>query len=195
MAKEFVAEYVEGLSALLREIDLEAVERIGTVLWGAYRADRRIFIIGNGGSAATASHFACDLAKGATVSGKRRVRAISLTDNVALMTAIGNDLGYDRLFTEQIANLAGEGDVLVAISASGNSPNILDTLRWARENGVVTVGVLGFEGGEAAKIADHVVIAESRNYGFVEDFHLIFEHARSQWFRQKIENEGVPEAG
>jgi D-sedoheptulose 7-phosphate isomerase len=193
MAREFFAGYVDGLTTLLQELDPDAIDRIGSVLWEAYRDDRSIFIIGNGGSAATASHFACDLAKGATVPGKRRVRATSLTDNVALMTAIGNDIGYEKLFTEQIANLASAGDVLVAISASGNSPNVVDALRWARDNGLVTVALLGFDGGKAATIAEHPAIAESRNYGLVEDFHLIFEHAMSQWLRQKIEAEGMPE--
>lgn len=193
MAREFFAGYVDGLTTLLQELDPDAIDRIGSVLWEAYRDDRSIFIIGNGGSAATASHFACDLAKGATVPGKRRVRATSLTDNVALMTAIGNDIGYEKLFTEQIANLAAAGDVLVAISASGNSPNVVDALRWAQGNGLVTVALLGFDGGKAATIAEHPVIAESRNYGLVEDFHLIFEHAMSQWLRQKIEAEGMPE--
>jgi len=195
MLREFFSRYIDDLTGLLKTIDLDAVERVGAVIWQAYRDGRTVFLIGNGGSAATASHFACDLAKGATVPGKRRVRAVSLTDNVALMTAIGNDIGYEELFTEQIANLARQGDVLVAISASGNSPNILHTLRWAKENGLVTVAVLGFDGGEAAKIAQHVVLAESRNYGLVEDFHLIFEHAVSQWLRQKIEVEGVLETG
>jgi D-sedoheptulose 7-phosphate isomerase len=192
MPKEFFSRYIDELTALLKTIDLDAVERVGSVIWDAYRGGRAVFIIGNGGSAATASHFACDLAKGATVPGKQRVRAASLTDNVALMTAIGNDIGYEQVFTEQLANLAEEGDVLIAISASGNSPNILDALRWGRENGLLTVGVLGFDGGEAATIAEHVVIAESRNYGLVEDFHLILEHAMSQWLRQRIEAEGVP---
>jgi len=193
MAKAFVGEYLQGLTKLLGGIDLDAVDRVGARLWQAYIEDRRIFIIGNGGSAATASHMTCDLAKGATVTGRRRVRAISLTDNVAHMTAIGNDIGYEKLFTEQLANLAEPGDLLVAFTASGNSPNILDALRWARERGVETIGVLGFEGGGAAKLADLCVIARSRNYGFVEDVHLILEHALSQWMRARIEAEGPPE--
>ena len=190
MAGSFVREYLQGLKAVLDETDLDAVDRIGTRLWQAYLDDRRIFIIGNGGSAATASHMTCDLAKGATVPGKRRVRAISLTDNVAHMTAIGNDIGYEKLFTEQLANLAEPGDLLVAFTASGNSPNILDALRWASGKGVETIAVLGFDGGEAAGLADLCVIAHSRNYGFVEDFHLILEHALSQWMRARIETDG-----
>ncbi|MBM3501343.1 MAG: SIS domain-containing protein [Armatimonadetes bacterium] len=192
MAKAFVGQYLQGLIELLGEVDLDAVDRIGARLWRAYIEDRHIFIIGNGGSAATASHMACDLAKGATVPGKRRVRAISLTDNVAHMTAIGNDIGYEKLFTEQLANLAEAGDLLVVFTASGNSPNILDALRWAQGNGVETMGVLGFEGGEAARLTDLCVVARSRNYGFVEDFHLILEHALSQWMRERIEREGPP---
>jgi len=191
MAKAFVADYLDGLTELLGGLDLDAIDRVGGLLWRAYLEDRRIFIIGNGGSAATASHMACDLAKGASVEGKRRMRAISLTDNVALMTAIGNDISYDKLFTEQIINLAHPGDVLLAYTASGNSPNILDTLEWANANGLVTVGILGFGGGKARDLSQHPVVVDSTNYGHVEDFHLIFEHALSQWLREKTESEGV----
>ena len=191
MAKEFVADYLDGLTKLLAELDLDAVDRVGRLLWQAYLDDRTIFIIGNGGSAATASHMACDFAKGATVEGKRRIKALSLTDNVALMTAIGNDISYEKLFTEQIVNLAQAGDVVVAYTASGNSPNIIDTLRWANESGLVSVGILGFGGGKAKDLAQHSVVAESRNYGHVEDFHLIFEHAVSQWMRKKMQADGV----
>ena len=194
MPQDFVGHYLDGLTELLGQTDLDAVGRLGELLWQAYLDDRTLFIIGNGGSAATASHMACDFAKGATVPGRRRVRALSLTDNVALMTAIGNDLSYDQVFTEQLANLARPGDLLVAFSASGNSPSILEALRWARGRGLVTIAVLGFEGGAAAGIAEHTVIFRSRNYGLVEDAHLILEHALSQWLRTKIEAEGVPEA-
>ena len=191
MASEFVAGYLNGLKALLEQTDLEAVDRIGNVIWGAYLEDRAIYIIGNGGSAATASHMACDMGKGAAVAGKRRLRAMSLTDNVSWMTAIGNDVSYEKLFTEQLANFATEGDVLIAFTASGNSPNILDALHWARDHGLTTVGILGFDGGQTAQIAEHAVVSESRNYGFVEDAHLILEHALSQWLRERIESEGV----
>jgi len=193
MAKQFVADYLDRLTQLLAATDLEAVDRIAGLLWEAYLQDRVVFVIGNGGSAATASHMACDFAKGATVAGKRRLRVISLTDNVALMTAIGNDIGYEKLFTEQLAGLARPGDLLVAFTASGNSPSILDALRWARARGVVTVGVLGFEGGAAADLVEHRLIFCSRNYGLVEDAHLILEHSLSQWLRGKIEAEGEPE--
>ena len=110
-----------------------------------------------------------------------------------LLTAIGNDIGYEKVFTEHLANLAESGDLLIVFTASGNSPNILDALRWARQHGLETIGMLGFDGGEAAKLVDLCVIAKSRNYGFVEDLHLILEHALSQWIKAKIEQEG-PEA-
>jgi D-sedoheptulose 7-phosphate isomerase len=190
MAGQFVGQYLESLRALLAQADRAAADEVGRVLWAAYQRDATILVVGNGGSAATASHMACDLAKGATVAGKRRVRALSLTDNVALLTAIGNDISYEKLFTEQLANTARPGDVLVAFSASGNSPSILDALRWAREKGLVTVGILGFDGGSAAGIAEHTVVFRSRNYGLVEDAHLILEHALSQWMRQRVAEEG-----
>jgi len=193
MAADFVSRYMNDLDRLLGETDLEAVGRVGELLWDAYLNDRTIFIIGNGGSAATASHMACDLGKGATVAGKRRLRVMSLTDNVAWMTAIGNDIGYEKLFTEQLANLAAPGALLVAFTASGNSPNILDALRWAKEKDMVSIAVLGFDGGAAAGLADLPLVFRSRNYGLVEDAHLILEHALSQWLRQRIEAEGAPD--
>lgn len=190
MAKAFTEQYLHSLSRALSELDLDAVDRIGSRLWQAYADGRRIFIIGNGGSAATASHMACDLAKGATVPGKPRVRAMSLTDNVAHMTAIGNDIGYEKVFTEQLANLAEAGDLLVVFSASGNSPNILDALRWAKTAGVETIGILGFDGGSAAPLVDLRLIVPSWNYGVVEDCHLVLEHALTQWMRNRIEDDG-----
>ncbi len=134
--------------------------------------------MGNGGSAATAAHFANDLSLGPRVFGGKAYRAISLTDNTALMTAAANDLGYDSVFVEQLKTLLGTGDVVIAISASGDSPNVIRAVEYANEAGAVTIGLTGFDGGRLREIVnEHVHIATPKgDYGPVEDLHLILNH-------------------
>jgi D-sedoheptulose 7-phosphate isomerase len=153
---------------ILRSIDeiIEAGERGSTV-----------FILGNGGSAATASHFACDLAKGTQRPGVRPFRVIALTDNVPLITAWGNDTAYDRIFAEQLRPLVQSGDLVIGISGSGNSPNVLEAMRVARQAGARTIGWTGFRGGKIKDLVDVCVIAPSDSMEQIEDVHLILEHA------------------
>jgi D-sedoheptulose 7-phosphate isomerase len=186
MADPFAREYLSGLRKTLDEINIEDVTRVVEVLLDAYRRGRTIFIIGNGGSAATASHMMCDLAKGCAVEGKPRIRALSLTDNVSIMTAISNDISYEKVFTEQLKVFLEEGDVVLGITASGNSPNILDAIRYAKEHGATTIGFIGFGGGKLKALVDVNVTVSSRNYGHVEDLHCVLEHLISQCLRQKI---------
>jgi D-sedoheptulose 7-phosphate isomerase len=188
MADPFARDYLSGLRTVLDEIDTEDVTRVVETLLDAYRRGRTIFIIGNGGSAATASHMMCDLAKGCGVEGKPRIKALSLTDNVSIMTAISNDVSYEKVFTEQLRVFLEEGDVVLGITASGNSPNILDAIRYANEHGATTIGFIGFGGGKLKALVDVNVTVSSRNYGYVEDVHCILEHLVSQCLRQKIEN-------
>jgi len=187
MADPFVGAYLDGLRALLDEVDPEAVTRCLDRLWEAWRAGRRIFILGNGGSAATASHMMCDLAKGCRVEGRPPVRALSLTDNVAVLTAVANDIAYDRIFVEQLRVFLEPGDVVVVITASGNSPNVLEAARYAASRGAVVVGLIGFGGGRLKDLVDEAVVVSSRNYGHVEDLHCILEHLLSQGLRRRIE--------
>jgi D-sedoheptulose 7-phosphate isomerase len=133
--------------------------------------------VGNGGSASTATHFAADLAKATVVDGQPRLRVLSLTDNAALMTAWANDTSYDRIFAEQLENLIDPGDVVVAFSVSGNSPNVLNAVRAARARGAVTVGLVGASGGSLIDAVDISVQVPSQSYGVVEDCHLVLEHA------------------
>lgn len=186
MAEPFVGEYLTGLQGVLEEIDREAVSRVIEILWEAYRKGRRLFIIGNGGSAATASHMMCDLAKGCAVEGKPLVKALSLTDNVSIMTAISNDVSYEKVFTEQLKVFLEEGDVVIGITASGNSPNILDAVAYANEHGATTIGLIGFGGGKLKGMVDADVTVASKNYGHVEDLHCILEHLISQCLRERI---------
>ena len=148
----FVRDYFTGLKAVIDRVDIAQVVAFVGELERAYNEDRQIFIVGNGGSAGTASHMACDLAK--TVLGKkpdrkrRRFRVMSMTDNVPLITALGNDFGYEHVFTEQLILFARRGDLLVVITGSGNSPNIINAVKMAREMGMRTAGMLGFDGGQ-----------------------------------------------
>lgn len=184
-------EYISELEGALEKIRKEDIEKIIEILAGAYSSERSVFIIGNGGSASTASHFACDLGKGTLERhydmNKKRFRVYSLTDNVALMTAYGNDLSYDDIFAQQLRNLIKNGDILIAITGSGNSKNILKAIKLANDMGAVTVGFLGFDGGKAAEIVDHKIIIASSNYGVIEDLHLVLGHMISQELKKKIE--------
>jgi phosphoheptose isomerase/GT2 family glycosyltransferase len=185
-ARETIAQYRAGLTAVLDTLSDDDVSGFIAYLHTAYEQGKQVFIIGNGGSAATASHLACDLAK--TVLGKvgaleaRRYRVIALTDNVPLITAWSNDLSYETVFAEQLRNLANQGDLLISITGSGNSPNIIAAVKAARELGLKCVGLLGFDGGLIKGMLDHSVLVESDNYGYIEDAHMILCHLATAHF-------------
>lgn len=190
---EYAKQYINALKDGLDRIDLSKVEAIAEVLYQAWRNEKQIFILGNGGSATTASHFACDLGKG-TLSNfykpdQKRFKVMSLTDNVATMLAYGNDLSFDHIFSQQLKNLVKEGDVVIGITASGNSPNVVKALKVANDANATTIGMLGFDGGKAREMSDHFVIFEEKHYGRVEDFHLILEHLVCTFLKEKIEAE------
>jgi len=185
-AGRFARAYLDYLTELLASLDTNEIAAFIDVLLDAREREARIFFIGNGGSAATASHFANDIAIG-TRTWSRPFRAMSLTDNVAVMTAIANDYGYTAIFTAQLKAQMVPGDVVVAISASGNSPNIVDAIQYANERGAVTVGLTGFEGGELKRLAQlcvHVSTAKGE-YGPVEDIHMILDHLAGSFLINK----------
>ncbi|SVD59266.1 uncharacterized protein METZ01_LOCUS412120, partial [marine metagenome] len=153
---EYIASYLTHLTQVLAELDHSTIAKFIELLLQAREARKNIYFIGNGGSAATASHFANDLAIG-TRSKILPFRAMSLTDNTSVITAIGNDFGYEQVFVKQLEACLGSGDLLVAISASGNSPNILKAVEYTKENNGITIGLTGFDGGELKKIVDHVL--------------------------------------
>jgi D-sedoheptulose 7-phosphate isomerase len=189
MIRRYYESYIHNLRSTLDEIDFGVVEEIIHTLLAARRQDKQVFIIGNGGSAMTASHFACDLATwpvGHADEQGRRLRASSLTESVARMTAIANDLSYEDVFVEQLKNYLNPGDVVIVISASGNSPNILKAVRYARSKGAKTIGLLGFGGGRAQEILDVSLVISSKNYGIAEDFHLIMEHVITEIIRRVL---------
>ncbi len=183
---DFIEDYLQSLKSEISRLDKGSIQQAAGLLFSAYLSNRQVFIIGNGGSASTASHFACDLSKGTIVEGKCRIRVTCLNDNTAILTAISNDFGYEHVFSEQLKNLAGNGDVLVAISASGNSANIINGIRLAQDKGVKVIGFTGFDGGMLKQLSDLCVHVGSYNYGQVEDIHLFLCHVISQNLRQKI---------
>lgn len=180
------AEYVAGLKRTLDKMPWDRVEQVVDVLDAARLAGHQVFIFGNGGSASTASHMACDLGKNTVMPGTPRLRTLSLNDNMALFSALGNDYGYENVFVEQLHNLVDTGDVVVAISASGNSQNVIKAINLATERGAITVGLCGFAGGTLAKIVDHAIVAENDCIEQVEDIHLILEHMITSAMRQRM---------
>ena len=171
-------DYLDRVCREVRSLDLEQLEDVSRVIEAAYHAGRFVFIIGNGGSGANASHISEDLAK-ATLrdfEAQKRLRVLSLTDNTAGIMAWGNDEGYDRIFIEQLKNLASPGDVLLAISGSGNSPNVLRAVEWANAQGLTTVGITGFGGGALKPLGHHNLHAGVDDMGMVESLHLVAFH-------------------
>jgi D-sedoheptulose 7-phosphate isomerase len=189
-AGEFARRYLELLAELASSVDQRAIARFIEILLDARRRGARIFFIGNGGSAATASHFANDIAIG-TRSFVQPFRAVSLTDNLAILTAIANDDGYDNVFVRQLQTQMARGDVVVAISASGNSPNVVRAVEWANANGATTVALTGFDGGRLRALATHAVHVPTAKgeYGPVEDMHMVVDHLVSAYLARRVRSE------
>jgi D-sedoheptulose 7-phosphate isomerase len=183
---ENVERYLAGLHAAVEALPRNRLAELGEMLYRTYRNGQQVFTLGNGGSASTASHMAADLAKNTISANMRRFRVLSLNDNQALLTALANDLGYQNVFSEQLKNLIRAGDLLIALSASGNSLNVLNAIRYAQRQCAEVVGILGFQGGEAARLADVSIIVPSDHYGIVEDVHLIINHILVDHFRHRL---------
>lgn len=177
-AKMGVSEYLEQVCQDIRNMDPGQIEAVSGLIEEAYDAGRFVFIIGNGGSGANASHFCEDLAKCTLrdFESQKRLKVLSLTDNTSAIMAWGNDEGYDRIFLEQLKNLASPGDLLLAISGSGNSPNILKAVSWANDNGLKTVGITGFSGGKLKSLAHHNLHSPVDDMGIAETLHLTVFH-------------------
>ncbi len=183
---EAINSYFVELEQMIESISLSQLERVLQLLEEAYRNGHRIFIMGNGGSAATASHFALDLAKNTILPGAPRVKAISLTDHVPLITAWSNDTAYEHVFAEQLANMIEPGDVAIGISTSGNSPNVINALHLTKRLGGLTVGLLGAEGGKIKDIVDVYVLAPGQNIEQEEDAHMILAHIITRHMRMVV---------
>ncbi|MGP0068037.1 MAG: SIS domain-containing protein [Isosphaeraceae bacterium] len=177
-AKLGVSDYLNLVCQEIQKIDPTEIENVSDLIENAYDEGRFVFIIGNGGSGANASHLCEDLAKCTLCNfeSQKRLKVLSLTDNTSWIMAVSNDLHYDRIFLEQLKNLASPGDLVLAISGSGNSPNILKAVDWANENGLTTVGITGFSGGKLKDLAQHNLHAAVDDMGIVESLHSVVFH-------------------
>lgn len=177
--------YTDELQSVVERLDTAMVDRIAETIYQAYIKGSTVFVIGNGGSATLATHVACDLGKNVS-SGSKRIRAIALTDNVAMLTAWANDLSYESVFAEQLRNFVSAGDLVFAISCSGNSTNILQAIKVGREAGAGIVGFTGFQGGEMKSLCDDCLVVPSENMQVIEDLHTVVSHAVATILYNKV---------
>jgi D-sedoheptulose 7-phosphate isomerase len=180
-------QYFADETELMKQLDLARVEQIVRTLELARTDGRRVFVFGNGGSAATASHLACDLGKGTVQPNSPRFQVVSLSDSISMITAYANDMGCESMFAEPLISLAQRGDLAIAFSVSGNSPNVVRAIEAARERGLATIGLTGFDGGKLATLVDIHLNIPSKSFGQVEDLHLAVCHAVCEMLR--IEHE------
>jgi D-sedoheptulose 7-phosphate isomerase len=180
------SKYFAELEQMLQAISQPNLDAVLRLLEQAYHDGHRIFIMGNGGSAATASHFALDLAKNTIIPGAPRLKAISLTDHVPLITAWSNDTAYEHIFAEQLANMIEPGDVAIGISTSGNSSNVINALNLAKQFSASTIGVLGARGGKIKDVVDAYILAPGQNIEQEEDAHMILAHVITRHMREVV---------
>lgn len=179
--ERFYFDYTRRLSVIMEQLPLAPLHELVNALLAARDQRKRIYVFGNGGSASTASHFANDFSKRRFSDPSRTFRVMSLTDNMSWISATANDEGYDRVFINQLQNHMDEGDIVIAISSSGNSPNIVRAIEWANANGATSFGVVGFSGGELARVAHHSIHIPTKvgQYGFHEDVSMVLTHVLS----------------
>ena len=194
--KAYIDRYVATLGDAMAGLDPVQFEKIIAILVDAYRNDRQVFISGNGGSAASANHFVCDFGKNAvpfkgTGPGRRRFRIISVSDNIEKITALGNDIAFEEIFRQQLINLMREGDVFIAISASGNSPNIVRACEYAKEMQSRIIVLAGFDGGKIREFAEAAIVVPLESYEQIEDIHLIILHMVVYYFKNHPEVLGI----
>ncbi len=184
--RDHIRSYLQTLQNVLNEVPIDEIENVLRIFEEVYERDGTVFICGNGGSAATASHWVCDFSKGTNAPHTRRFKMIGLNDNLPMLTAYANDVDYTQVFAEPLRTYAKAGDAVVLITASGNSPNILEAAKAAREMGVVSLAFVGFGGGKLAALVDHKVLVQCHEYGPVEDLHMILDHIVSLHMRAII---------
>ena len=183
--KQWISDYVRAEKAALDSIPAEGVAQLVDKLRDALKNDRQIFVFGNGGSAANASHFATDLGKGSSDKVGKSFRILSLNDNVSWMTALGNDYSYDDVFVRQLRNYGKAGDLVITMSVSGNSPNLVKAFEWAKQNGLHTVALVGAKRGRLAEISEQVIVVNDTHYGRVEDAHMGICHIACYAFMEQ----------
>lgn len=184
-AEAFSRWYREEIVSQWQSLDLKSVSRVAEAIVEAQQKGRQVFVVGNGGSAATASHMATDLCKTAAAPGKPLLKCVSLADNVSFITAIGNDLSFDKIFVRQLENLLRPKDVVILISGSGNSANLLEAARYAIKRGALTVGLLGFDGGKLKSLVEIPLLVPCDQYGVIEDIHMGIGHILAFFLKQR----------
>ncbi|MGD0537274.1 MAG: SIS domain-containing protein [Verrucomicrobiota bacterium] len=187
---DWINEYVRAQKAALDSIPADTVARLIEVLRTAWQEGRQIFVFGNGGSAANASHFVTDLGKGSSDKLGKRFRVLSLNDNVGWLTALGNDYAYEDVFVGQLQNYAQPGDVVLTMSVSGNSPNAVKAVDWAAQHGLRTIALVGGKRGRLAELAEYVIVINDTHYGRVEDCHMGICHLLCYAFMEHPEIAG-----
>lgn len=184
-AAEFAKWYRDRSLEVWNALDLDAIATLAAEVERCEKDGRAIWVLGNGGSAATASHLATDLSKTAYVEGGKRIKCLSLSDNAAYMTAVGNDLAFDQIFSFQLDGLVAAKDLVIIVTGSGNSPNVLEAARAAKKKGAVVAALLGFDGGALKAQADLSILVASDQYGVIEDLHMSVGHAVTFWLKQR----------
>lgn len=193
--KDFIQSYLSEMERIIKDIPVEDINRTIELLFAAWKRGAQVFICGNGGSASTATHLACDLSKTTIVEGKKRVKAYCLNDNIPLMSALINDDGFDNLFYEQLKGRFQAGDILICISVHGGagrdkaglwSQNLLRAMKYAKEVGGQTIGLSGFDGGPMKEVADACIVVPANSTPHVESFHLALEHLICSCLKEKI---------
>ena len=171
-----IIDYANNIADICGNIPYEKIEEVCNVLLDAYKSKKRIFVAGNGGSAGTANHFTCDFGKNAVKSESDRPKIISLSSNIEVLTALGNDFSYSDVFTEQLKNLMSDNDLIILISASGNSPNVVTAAEYVKSRGGTVIGFTGFSGGRLKDLSDISIHIPCDSYEKVEDLHMIITH-------------------
>jgi D-sedoheptulose 7-phosphate isomerase len=182
---EYLDDYFDRMRAAAASVARDRMEAAAELIMETIERDAVIYSCGNGGSAAIANHLACDCLKGARTDTTIRPRVHSLSATIELITAIANDIGYDDIFSYQLASLARPGDLLIAVTSSGQSPNVVSALTWAKRNGLRTIAMTGFMGGKSADVADIALHVDAHNYGVIEDIHQSMMHALAQYTRHR----------
>ncbi|WP_423189011.1 SIS domain-containing protein [Alkalibacterium sp. f15] len=182
---QFIEEYRVAYQTTLIELDSQKIEHIMTKLIEARDKGRTIFVLGNGGSAASASHWVCDFNKGANKEGRARFRFMCLSDNLPIVTALGNDLSYNDIFVEQLKNFLLPEDVVVVLSVSGNSKNLIEAVAYANEQQGTTISIIGDYKGQLKGLSQETLVIPSKNYGIVEDVHMYLGHVMSQYLYEQ----------
>jgi D-sedoheptulose 7-phosphate isomerase len=195
MDQKFSLSYLTQLKVLLDAFPHERFEEIGQSLLNAYYEDKHVFIMGNGGSGSTASHFVCDINKGCCGDLTKKFKVMCLNDNIPTILAYANDLSYDKIFVEPLKNFLQQGDLVIGISGSGNSENVLQAVSYGKEYGAKTIGLSGFDGGKLAQIVDIPFIASVHDMQKVEDVHMIVVHMLMQYLCARLNGNSLPQCG